>query len=132
MSFVWREFLDVSRELVAATDHTAPPEARERSAISRAYYAAFRRALQVFSNLGEYTPRRDGNDHQALPMTIKSDGEGRRREVGTILYAMLNERRWADYELTRPRRAMSAAWALGRAERVLVLLDEIVREAEAP
>lgn len=130
MTFAWREVLDVARELTSPTEHAAPLEARERSAISRAYYAAFRRAIQVFSNLGEYTPRRRGEDHQALPMMLKTDPEWRRRDIGKILFNLSAERTWADYEPVRPHRAMAASTALAQSSRALTLLDEIVKEGE--
>jgi uncharacterized protein (UPF0332 family) len=41
MSFNCSDYLDLARELIGQTDITASEEAKLRSAISRAYYAAF-------------------------------------------------------------------------------------------
>ena len=47
MSFNWTEFLTFAEALQADPDSPGPPEAALRSAASRAYYAAFHRALDV-------------------------------------------------------------------------------------
>lgn len=41
MSFDWREYLELARELAGMEVKSYSPEARYRSSVSRAYYAAF-------------------------------------------------------------------------------------------
>jgi hypothetical protein len=45
MSFLWRDYLTVAAALIQARNTFAPAEGRYRAAISRAYYAAVRRAI---------------------------------------------------------------------------------------
>lgn len=41
MPFDWREYLELARELIGQGSSSYPEEAAKRSAVSRAYYAAF-------------------------------------------------------------------------------------------
>jgi uncharacterized protein (UPF0332 family) len=41
MGFAWIDFLEIARELIDKAGSTVPKEAANRSAVSRAYYAAF-------------------------------------------------------------------------------------------
>ena len=48
MSFHWAEYLDLAYELAGVgVAHPAGAEAHQRAAISRAYYAAYKTALNV-------------------------------------------------------------------------------------
>ena len=49
MSFDWLEYLSLAHELVGLSPGAASHEARLRSAISRAYYAAFKMAFAYLS-----------------------------------------------------------------------------------
>jgi hypothetical protein len=69
MSFGWRDFLTIARELVTQLNvdpNASVREARRRVAISRAYYAAFGTAQQVFVERAEFHPSGTGADHEAL------------------------------------------------------------------
>lgn len=129
MSFAWGAYLAVARELVDAREHTAPAEARERSAISRAYYAVFGRALALFRDLGEYAPRRTGDDHESLSLMLSNMRDHRRKRVGDALAQLRRARRWADYERPSdpPRGLLTASASITRAAHALELLDDIER-----
>ena len=47
MAYNWREFLTFAENIEAAPAVPGPEEAALRSAVSRAYYAAFRAALEL-------------------------------------------------------------------------------------
>ena len=56
MSFAWREYLTVAEALLRARNTFAPPEARYRTAISRAYYAAYGAARNHARDYEGYVP----------------------------------------------------------------------------
>src|SRR4051812_23512417 len=60
MSFIWSEYLDLARELAGAPGIIGSEEAKLRSAISRAYYAAHRTAVQVTQSKDQYVPSGSG------------------------------------------------------------------------
>ena len=63
MSFEWRDFLSVAHSLNLEMGPSAVPEACARSAVSRAYYAAFCHARNYARDVYGYTPTNDPNDH---------------------------------------------------------------------
>jgi len=52
MSFDWNEYYQLSRELAGLATGIATEEAKMRSAISRAYYAAFCKARDYLQQMG--------------------------------------------------------------------------------
>jgi hypothetical protein len=65
MSFNWIDYLTFATALVNNPETPGPSEAALRSAISRAYYAAFRSALEFATSEG-YHPRSSGDDHSSV------------------------------------------------------------------
>lgn len=68
MSFDWSEYLKLAQELASQTHGSSTQEARLRSAISRAYYAAFRKARNHLRDKEGRTEREltQGNTHQIV------------------------------------------------------------------
>jgi hypothetical protein len=131
VSFAWEGYLAVARELVAPTPHPAPEAARERAAISRAYYAVFGSALSLFRALGEYDARRTGDDHESLARYLTASRDHRRKRVGDTLDRLRQSRRWADYDgnASPARRDVLrlASAAITQAAHALDVLVEIER-----
>lgn len=118
-------FLTLARQLGAAPA-TDPPaeveEARLRSAISRAYYAAFWHARSVLHHEGERLSRFDA--HQAVIELFRSSPYRTRK--GAHLDLLRTERNLADY-----RRALPVPPSLrNRAERAIILVEMIVRSLD--
>jgi hypothetical protein len=65
MSFNWIDYLTFATALVNNPETPGPSEAALRSAISRAYYATFRSALEFATSEG-YHPRSSGDDHSSV------------------------------------------------------------------
>lgn len=132
MTFAWPAYLDVARELTAATPHASPADAREPAAISRAYYAVFGRSLHLFRHLGEYGARRTGDDHEGLARYLTSTRERRRVRIGDTLDRLRQSRRWADYDgAPAPERRDTlriASAAITQASHALDLLAEVERD----
>lgn len=93
-----REFHTLAQQLsLEAT------EAAWRSAVSRAYYAAFHVARQLLEDLGFTVPRAD-RAHAYLWLRLANCGDPQVQQAGNALNDLRRERNWADYDLARPLR----------------------------
>jgi uncharacterized protein (UPF0332 family) len=96
VSFDWRGYLTLARELAAGE----PDEARARSAISRAYYAAFHVA-RIYQRDERHLPLMgEGRDHERVARAFADDGraDARAKQVGIALDRLIRRRRAADYD----------------------------------
>ncbi len=97
MSFDWSQYLHLARELAEETTD----ETKMRSAISRAYYAAFIKARN-------YLQEREGltiptqNSHQYVINQFKDSQEKVCEKIGNRLKRLRNRRNQADYDNTFP------------------------------
>jgi hypothetical protein len=119
MPFRWAEFLDLARSL-HAQGATTGQEAALRSAVSRAYYAAFCHARNYARDKQGYRPSYDGRDHHNVREHYRT------RRVGTRvcrgLGQLLTWRRICDYEDQADNLGAVARQAIGWAEEVIALL----------
>jgi uncharacterized protein (UPF0332 family) len=93
MSFDWNHFLDVAKTLAKA-----PDEASQRSAISRAYYAAFNTAKRYLAHArSDLRIPRHGDAHELVWATLR---EGSRQEMsaGAHGFRLKKQRKIADYD----------------------------------
>jgi uncharacterized protein (UPF0332 family) len=74
MPFDWREYLELAKELAGLPGSGYSGEAAERSAVSRAYYAAFCWARNYAEKRLGFEPRRDSTDHGRLRERLKERG----------------------------------------------------------
>jgi uncharacterized protein (UPF0332 family) len=91
-----REFLSVAQQLSLGTT-----EASWRSAVSRAYYAAFHVAKELLEDLGFTVPRAD-RAHSYLWLRLANCGDTIVQQAGSDLNDLRRDRNWADYDLVRP------------------------------
>lgn len=116
--FDWGAFVDVAAELTdGSVHHSASPEARERAALSRAYYAAFGVVLARASELEVYSPSGD-RDHAALPCALKRDGGRPGTQLAGYLESLKRARQWADYK-SAPSSPMTGAEAIAIARKAI-------------
>ena len=131
MSFRWDDFVPLAAELSQVADSDPLCEAKWRTAVSRAYYAAFHRVGQFYRERhGGQTPasevleyggrRRELGTHEALIVAL-AQGSDLERKVGLVLSRMRRARRWADYQ-SRPVSADQATAEVDRAARLLAAL----------
>lgn len=66
MSFDWSEFLALAKALQSSLYASSFPEAAQRSAVSRAYYAAFCYLRHYAENQWEFQRTRTAQDHERL------------------------------------------------------------------
>jgi uncharacterized protein (UPF0332 family) len=117
MAMNWRDFLQLASRLA-----TGITEADWRTAVSRAYYAAFHIARRLFTDLNFAVPRAD-RAHQYLVFRLSNCGESAVEQAGRDLETLRRLRNRADYdELPALTQAQSAA-ALRLAEGIIQILD---------
>ncbi len=67
MSFNWMEYLDLAYELAGVpVARRAGQEAHQRAAISRAYYAVYKTALNTAKSRDQYVAPTTGTVHRQL------------------------------------------------------------------
>src|SRR5436305_11388317 len=99
----WREFLALGNRLATGTT-----EADWRTAVSRAYYAAFHVARQLLADLNFTVPRAD-RAHQYLVFRLSNCGASAVEPAGRDLETLRRLRNRADYDgapaVTQPQAA---------------------------
>jgi uncharacterized protein (UPF0332 family) len=93
-----REFLVLAQQLAVGTT-----ESGWRSAVSRAYYAAFHVARQLLIDLHFRVPQAD-RAHGYLWLRLSNCGDPQVQQAGADLNDARRDRNWADYDLGRPMR----------------------------
>ena len=131
MPFDWKQYLDLARELSQPTTSNAGThEARLRSAISRAYYAAFCHARNYSRDWLKFVPNHTADDHGRLRAFLK---DGKRRGIALKLDQLRQWRNAADYEDSwTADLATVANTAIGEAQRVLDLLPLPTKPSVGP
>lgn len=114
-----RDVLEVADDLAEGNR-----EAEWRSAISRAYYAAFLVARELFERVGFVVPQ-DAGGHAYVWLRLSNCG---RQEVVTAaqtLSDLRRERGYADYDLRREIRHRVTRELVSDASDVIRVLDEL-------
>jgi hypothetical protein len=91
-----RDFLALARALIVS-----PGEAERRTAASRAYYASFHVARNLFEAVGFTVPRAD-RAHAYLWLRLQNCGDSGGAQTGIALDALRQLRNRADYDRNRP------------------------------
>jgi len=125
MSFDWTAYLHLAQELSGQT--TIPPtqEARLRSAISRAYYAAFCKARNHLRDKEGLSIPLTGQAHTIIWRRFKNSSDQLRKEIGENLRRLRNDRRQADYDDDVRNLHTLTHKALTRATQVLSALGKL-------
>lgn len=128
MTFNWKDFLTFAENIKAAPDKPGPQEAALRSAVSRAYYAAFQAALE-FGVSEKFSPQWSGEDHIAIrkyfqQYTPKSDV---RRKIALELQRLYDNRRKADYAKSVQNPTSLADWSIKSSQVIFLNLEQLVQ-----
>ncbi len=118
----WRDFLLLATRLATGTT-----EADWRTAVSRAYYAAFHVARRLFADLNFTVPRAD-RAHQYLVFRLSNSGESAVEQVGRDLETLRRLRNRADYDEVPALTQAQAAAAVQLAEGIIQVLDAARQE----
>lgn len=118
--FGWDEYLRLARELADRIED----EAALRSAISRAYYAAYGRAADLLLDRGELNPR--AISHRAVWLAFRVPEDRDRWEIWTNSVVLKERRERADYRKDFAASLPHAAGdSVARAGSILSLLDRL-------
>ena len=131
-------YLDLAKKLVDEVKAGrflvagAGGEAECRAAVSRAYYAAYHGAIGFLDQIG-FEPGKSHEAHLVLRDELSNAGHVGLRQVGGLLDTLHTERKSADYALRdrRTESARQADYAVGLADRVFNLLDQVRNEPPA-
>jgi uncharacterized protein (UPF0332 family) len=99
MSFSWTDYLKLAQALQTNPDIPGPREASLRSATSRAYYAAFKSAVNFARSEG-FEPKYTGEDHWSIKRHFQyyhPDHSDIRSKIAVELRRMYDNRRMVDY-----------------------------------
>jgi len=113
----WREFLTLATRLATSTT-----EAEWRTAVSRAYYAAFHVARRLFSDLNFVVPRAD-RAHRYLVFRLSNSGILSVEQIGRDLETLRRLRNQADYDEAPTLQQMKATTAVQLATAIILTLD---------
>jgi uncharacterized protein (UPF0332 family) len=114
-----RDFLRSARRLA-----TGPDEADWRSAVSRAYYAAFHVVRDLLAVLGFRTPRAD-RAHDYLYVRLNNCGDPNVQTAAGLLHGLRNRRNRADYDMRLTLPVQAATDSVAVAEAILRVLDAL-------
>jgi uncharacterized protein (UPF0332 family) len=117
-----RDILEVADALC-----TGVKEAEWRSAVSRAYYAAFHTARLLFQQCGFDVPRAD-QAHAYLWLRLANSGQPDVVNAGKDLNHLRHLRNWADYDLDQPMDQASVIGYVQAAETIIELLELVGTE----
>ena len=117
MAFDWAEFLVLAQELAQRRE-----EAALRSAISRAYYAAFGKAKAFLESEG-VSFAADAGDHAQVWETFRGSSNDVRYYIGEDGFGLRNSRNRADYDA-------EVSDIQARAQRAIRKADGIFRSLE--
>jgi uncharacterized protein (UPF0332 family) len=119
--FDWRRLLDVAEQLVAEHPHD---EAAARSAISRAYYAAFGECRRALADAQRIEP--DVRDAHRQVRELFGFGQRRaEKEIALDLRRLFTQRVRADYEADPAMTVADARLAIVRARSILAARDTL-------
>jgi uncharacterized protein (UPF0332 family) len=112
-----RKFLTLARRLAAGTE-----EEDWRTAISRAYYAAFHVACDLMTSLGFTVPNAEVA-HGYLWLRLQNCGNRLVIKAGSDLKDLRSRRNRADYQMQRTISSADAWNAISQADSLLKALD---------
>lgn len=102
MSFDWTHYLKVALFLREQDGSMPEYEAYQRSAISRAYYAAHCTCRNYILNHKLGSIANDGSAHRTVIQIFQSEKDFNKKQIGILLQMLLETRGNADYRNTFP------------------------------
>jgi len=97
--FEWKRFLEIARHLESVAGNSVDYEAALRSAVNRAYYAAFGHAMQHAVQNSGYSPSQSASDHSGLRRHYKMRNK---IPISDSLSKLYGWREQCDYEHPTP------------------------------
>ena len=98
MTFDWSEYLKLAQELAGQTASPANEEAKLRSSVSRAYYAAFCKARNYLRDIEGYLIPSTSDAHAYVRDEFKRSPNKLGRKIGWELDQLRTHRNRVDYD----------------------------------
>jgi len=98
MTFDWAEYLKLAQELAGQAANPANEEAKLRSSVSRAYYAAFCKARNYLRDIKGYSIPSGIDVHAHVRNKFKHSTDRSRQDIGNELDRQRVRRNRADYD----------------------------------
>ena len=98
MSFSWAEFNELAQELIGHPGLNATAAAICRTAISRAYYAAFCTAMERLVNVDHVHIDQTADAHVQVYNEFGQSNDVTRRQIAAHLKTLRAQRNTADYD----------------------------------
>lgn len=121
-----RDFIHVADMLVACRS-----EGEWRSAVSRAYYAAFHVARRMLTSCGFAVPRGD-RAHAYLWRRLANCGHLETESAGNLLNNLRGQRNYADYDVQRILSRADAGAQVQQAKEIIHTLDRVAIDPTRP
>jgi uncharacterized protein (UPF0332 family) len=125
MPFDWTAYLDLARELAGQTPGPPLEEARLRSAISRAYYAAFKKAFNYLCDRDPGVRFQRNDVHRYVCEKFLYNPDVSWQDVGSNLDRLRWLRNRADYDDQMTDLAGDTQRALSYAAEIITALDKL-------
>ncbi len=125
MSFDWSDYLTLAHDMRTTADSSSTREARLRSCVSRAYYAAFCKARNYLRDEKGYQFPTTATAHALVRKAFQRSSDAKRRQIGRALNRLRIDRNKADYDDRINRLSSMANLALESAENILQVLKTI-------
>lgn len=123
MNFDWLDYLALPQNLAGQTI-VVSEQAKFRSAISRAYYAAFHQATQVLVEKDRLTIPLQ-NVHKFAIAQFQNHPDPIRQKIGDRLQVLRGYRNQADYESSTSITANTCQESLTLARRIILSIDSL-------
>ena len=125
MKFIWLHFLLVAKIFVRQAATSGYQDALLRSAISRAYYAAFISARNFLRDKESVIFSSSADTHQQVANLFRNSSIKNRRQIGIMLYNLRILRNKADYSDDFLGLISAANNAIADAQRVIDTLAKL-------
>lgn len=123
MVFDWREFLELAKDLRSSSGPSFSAEAAKRSAVSRAYYAAFCHARNYAERYLGFRRTKTGRDHGLLRGHLGQQGPAW-KEIADKLGDLHEWRKHCDYEDVVSNLNIMVLEAISSAEDIIKVIEQ--------
>lgn len=125
MTFDWSQYLNLAKEFLGQLTPPTNQEAKMRSAISRAYYAAFISARNYLQETEGLSIPKTADAHKYVVQQFKQSSETERQNIGRNLEKLRRDRNEADYNNSVPELFKISKIAVKRSQRVMSQLSNL-------
>lgn len=126
MSFDWTEYLGLAQELTSSTTASSVGiEAKSRSAISRAYYAAFCQSRNYLRDVEGKSLPKNADVHRVVKKDFVGSADTVRKSIGKNLDRLRIERNKADYDDRVVSISTTTSFAVALAQTVIADLNKL-------